>query len=513
MSYNSIGLLKANGEVEEYGNTGSSGGANFSGTIEEWNSLTTEQQNQYDTIDITNDNEGMPGDRKTVTGNPLSFDTASSQVSTKTVVTLEPIQAGSGDPSPSNVRAISGYDSINVAVPRKNLFNINAKYITRENTSGTYTISGNTLTVLTTSNNATAVCGFIIPVNIGNKYTISFSVNTGENEVVRCATLDIPESSISYSMEELQDSIENGDTIIAEHSYLLIGFLGRRESQGGARIYSNIQIEEGSTTTYEPYNPVTDITIPAPDGTIYGGTLDVESGLLTVDRAGVDMGSLTWQKFGTYYLTTQLRSIAKNYQLADSKILCSMFKIPSATGVSGDTIYIDNTGDLICRPSATYQDAEAFTTAVTGQKLVYELATPKTYHLSPHQVKLLQGANTVTTNGTSLQLTYREGEIAQLSDLSGLADSIEGIAENLSKNSSFGESISLSSGDTLQKDGYVTAFYNNSSSGERNLKINGVTVYVNSYTPSSGFISYSIFAKKGMVVTFTNCGCSFTPII
>ena len=56
---------------------------------------------------------------------------------------------------------------------------------------------------------------------------------------------------------------------------------------------SNIQVEVGNqATTYEPYNGST-YTIDL-DGTRYGGTLDVVSGVLTVDRAYVDLGDLNY---------------------------------------------------------------------------------------------------------------------------------------------------------------------------------------------------------------------------
>ena len=52
------------------------------------------------------------------------------------------------------------------------------------------------------------------------------------------------------------------------------------------------------------------------------------------------------------------------------------------------------------------------------------MATPITYRLTPHQVALLQGANVVTTNGTSISLTHRQGEIAAQEDLVALAESV-----------------------------------------------------------------------------------------
>lgn len=50
---------------------------------------------------------------KTLSGNPISWEASDTEYLFP-VVSLEPKQAGSGDPSPENVRPISGYDSVTV---------------------------------------------------------------------------------------------------------------------------------------------------------------------------------------------------------------------------------------------------------------------------------------------------------------------------------------------------------------------------------------------------------------
>lgn len=65
MSHNAIGLLKANGQIEEYGNTsGGTGSVNFVGTTEEWNALSAAEKAEFDsskgvTVNLSDDNEGM----------------------------------------------------------------------------------------------------------------------------------------------------------------------------------------------------------------------------------------------------------------------------------------------------------------------------------------------------------------------------------------------------------------------------------------------------------------------
>ena len=53
---------------------------------------------------------------KTVTGNPISISDAIGVAPSNVTLTLNPIQAGSGEPSPTNVRAISGRSSVALTV-------------------------------------------------------------------------------------------------------------------------------------------------------------------------------------------------------------------------------------------------------------------------------------------------------------------------------------------------------------------------------------------------------------
>ncbi len=161
----------------------------------------------------------------------------------------------------------------------------------------------------------------------------------------------------------------------------------------------NIQLEVGTTaTTYEPYAGTT-YTIDL-DGTRYGGELDVVSGVLTVDRAYVDIGSMTYSEYGstsdcTQYYTTALDSLAKsNSQVISDIFVYGETVIPwtmrITAGTQGKT-YFRTTKDL-------YESPSAFKTAMNGHQLVYELATPQTIQLTPTAVKSLLGSNNVWAN-------------------------------------------------------------------------------------------------------------------
>ena len=106
------------------------------------------------------------------------------------------------------------------------------------------------------------------------------------------------------------------------------------------------QLELGSTATdYAPYtgNQIS-VTFPSEAGTVYGGTLDVTSGVLTVTDANI-------------------------------------------ASYNGETL-----------PGEWISDRDVYaagTTPTTGAQVVYKLATPQTYQLTPTEVTTLLGQNNI----------------------------------------------------------------------------------------------------------------------
>ena len=179
------------------------------------------------------------------------------------------------------------------------------------------------------------------------------------------------------------------------------------------------QLELGSTASaYTPYNPSSRSIAINIGQTVYSGTVDVVTGVVTVTHKIVDLGSLTWTFSNTwgqgntgdvFYSNLITDAVSTN---ADVTIMCSMY-MP----VTADWLYAHNTTDcIIALPATTRlyirdfstQDADAFKTKVTGQTVHYPLATPIPIQLTPQEVESLAGDNTVwsTANG-DLTVEYR----------------------------------------------------------------------------------------------------------
>ena len=177
------------------------------------------------------------------------------------------VQSGSGDPSPSNIRPISGWSSCVVNRTGKNMLNETA------GVAGFFKSDGSI-------QSSQAWKYQYIKVNPNTNYTIS-NIPAPVPAVYLC-WFDVNKKFISNSGSH--DNV----TITSPNNALYLGFCVNQNSELGARI----QIEAGNqATTYEPYNGNT-YTILFKDSsdnpiTVYGGGIDISGGKLTVTHANI----------------------------------------------------------------------------------------------------------------------------------------------------------------------------------------------------------------------------------
>lgn len=144
--------------------------------------------------------------------------------------------------------------------------------------------------------------------------------------------------------------------------------------------------------------------------TVYGGTLDVVSGVLTVDRAIVGLGSLTWYYNAPIFNTPasalpnkaqgNFNIISDNYATANSESTADMANEEIKGSSSTTNIYVRDD---------RFTDATSFKQwlANNGVKLVYELATAQTIQLTPTEVTTLLGSNNVWADSGDIAVWYK----------------------------------------------------------------------------------------------------------
>lgn len=203
---------------------------------------------------------------------------------------------------------------------------------------------------------------------------------------------------------------QNNTFVTPSDAYYMLFKLG---SGYGTAYNHDVSINYPSTdTSYHAYTGETiSVTFPTEAGTVYGGTLDVTTGLLTVDRAMVDLGTLTWKYEANssnkhFYVSGKTFAIPK-YR---ASLLSEMYIGTKKTYASINNLEmcVDNsvTFPILRVKNDAYTDAETFKTAMNGVKLVYELATPQTYHLTPQEVRTLLGTNNVWSDADSIFVEY-----------------------------------------------------------------------------------------------------------
>ena len=172
----------------------------------------------------------------------------------------------------------------------------------------------------------------------------------------------------------------------------------------------NIQLELGSTATaYEPYQGNTySVSWQSEAGTVYGGTLDVVSGELVVDRTYIIFDGSEDEIWYTYS-NTGYRVPRNNMGLSGNGICNIAPTVSSASSygvmfsASNNYIYFFQT--VSEWGVATLADLRAWL-ATNNVEVCYELAEPITYHLTPTEVRTLLGQNNVWADTGDVEVTY-----------------------------------------------------------------------------------------------------------
>lgn len=168
----------------------------------------------------------------------------------------------------------------------------------------------------------------------------------------------------------------------------------------GANVYVSPTADMADATTYP-------VSWSDSAGTVYGGTLDVVSGTLTVDRKYVTLSSLTWTRRGVRLFSASISGNA-DVTIPASEHLCDYFPteyVSSYTStqalhlalykgsgtVSSGSIYLKLTSAEISDSSAEFNQW----LIDNPVHLCYKLRTPVEYTLTATEVQTLLGINNI----------------------------------------------------------------------------------------------------------------------
>ena len=290
-------------------------------------------------------------------------------------------QAGTGDPSPSNVRTISGFTDCIVKRTGKNIFpyrNISGTksyFMDCFIPSGTYTFSA-----LITSSDTDGTTSLVLFTYEDN--TTLSSRLTRDARVSQVITLTQPVKKITF-------------------------YAGYNSSQSSDDTFSfsDIQIESGSTATaYAAYTGETkEISFGQ---TVYRGTLNVTTGILTVSwvsksfkwgdsqYAGTSLGNYTRRAFD---FTEERDSDNVRYSLCSIATWLNEY--------SSDTLHFYVT--YTSGKTRVYVFLPNDTSDNTDIQVVFPITTPEVIQLTPEQVLTLLGENNIFADTGDVDVTYR----------------------------------------------------------------------------------------------------------
>lgn len=307
-------------------------------------------------------------------------------------------QAGTGDPSPSNIRAISGRESVEVVACGKNIADIVDPYqiISKpaENVVESIVTSGSIEMHCSDALDTQWVAWRIFwPVKSQTNYTISAKMESDDDSYTPNLGIYVKKgkSGVSANRGALT---ANGSTTINTNENDMIGvYLYFTTTTGSTRMrtvrYFDIQIEESSTATaYEPYTPMGGGVV-TPSEPIYG--LPDAEDTVEVDASG----DVTVTRRTGYIASYNGESLPGRW-------------------ISSHDVYAEGA------------------TPTTGAQVVYELAVPETEALTAiTPITPEAGPVNIWTDADALTATVRGSGWEIINDTDGLSEGIDGLLDNV----------------------------------------------------------------------------------
>lgn len=318
----------------------------------------------------------------------------------------EPMQEGTGTPSPENIRPIKGRDSVRVERCGENLLNITpfAK-IVNKGVTFEYVAQGG----IKISGTATGLSDspiFVVPLLPPGKYY-------GLNQSGINTSIVVTRDGVHYwqNTKGIFD-IKTGD--ILHYWYISVN----AGTTIDTIIYPYIVPGTTAPTTYTPYIGQTN-TMTLPE-TVYGGDVDAVSGKgqETWKVKSLD-GTEGWAIRDTYIGVYNLLSPTDN-----GKGICTHFDVRRS--YSGDCLFISDVGTVyLARALSDKYTVDTWCAYLAAQheagtpvQICYKLATPTPFTATGAQpIPALAGANTVLTDADSAAVTGRADPIKRITDL------------------------------------------------------------------------------------------------
>lgn len=354
----------------------------------------------------------------TASGAVASFPDGADGVPVKNLsVSVQAQQSGTGDPSPTNIRPITGWAGANIIRCGANFLADNATvsrhsdYTLTNNGDGSYTINGtsntNRIVVYNFNTNQTALLQ-----NDETKFLPNgeYYVSTGNARIY----LQVCASNVS-GISDLHNIASTSDGLIEIDNTYKYNWVRLNVFPG---TYNNVTFRpfivraDDPNRVYSKYeSSVYNITFPSEAGTVYGGTLDVTTGVLTVTHGYYEFTAGTTYSTqqssgGIWFIQTPNLSGIVN---SSTGLVSNQYKTVVTSGSAVVDKCIRSLNSHVNVYDNSFTSAAAVETILTANpiQIVYPLTTPQTFALTPTQVTSLLGNNNIFADCGASDVTYR----------------------------------------------------------------------------------------------------------
>lgn len=306
-----------------------------------------------------------------------------------------PTQLGSGVPSPDNVRAIHGKTGAIVYVGGANI------YDSSQNVRGTFGTDG---AVIESESATTEITDYI---QVDDAFTVRGHIYTSQG---------------SYPRETVMACIYDEDKVFVRE----YGIQYKSDGDGSFRLPLNsgekyvrytITARNIGNSEYQMYSQKAyQISWSDEAGTVYSGTLDVLSGILTVDRvmftidgdstlSTLDTSSdgfnrVTYAPYSSIGVSNITFDCCDMFECIAPRTTAGLYKVWNSTSASSPRMFfgLPKTVDTLDAAKAWF--------ALNETHIVAQIASPQTYQLTPANVRTLLGDNIISANTDDMDLTY-----------------------------------------------------------------------------------------------------------
>lgn len=371
-----------------------------------------------DTLCLPFSAEGNPVACTPVEGYPLGV-----------TVSLEPVQAGEGEPSPENIRPISGREAVNVTRCGKNLLDMTRAAPGGKAYGLTISIDGDLVKIDGMPSSA---------VTEEKMYTFN-AIKAGQPEIqgkgLQIAAFGDAQIVTAYGLST------------ASSANIDVGAILSPGVEFHAAFQLMVSVEKSAA--YEPYSGQ-DFTLTLPE-TVYGGAIDAASG---AGSKGWDLRAFTggsgenWRTWGPNSGADGITGfyLSENVPLIPTSLLCSMLKYNGSVwngarvGVGIGSVGLASQYWIMSVPNNILSDTSSNDAAIaswrsylaaqaaagTPVQVAYRLADPAPIQAAGGQpIPALPGENTLVTDGDGLHVTSRADPLAAVQEIERRMAAIE----------------------------------------------------------------------------------------